>query len=623
MRTYAIIQMHCVLSGLLKRGRVPASGTWRHHLAAALVPLFVIAGLTSGLPGESGPQAGIVKPDPEIFGIVGLDPWYTYNADPVNFPGDVNRALLERMASDMSTMGARWIRIEFHAEYDLDEGPGPIDYSKLDWFINELAPRYGLNILAVLGSGLIGDRDPTWSFQHINDSVSETGSNYYIDQYVQRVDEIMQRYGSRLAGVEILNEPNANEVLSEESLGQQKAVLSANYGVLIRRSYDAVKGHSPETAVVVGGVLFDDDHGASYDLRGRSYDMDWLEGVYASKAVMSYQAEYGHHPFDAIAVHPYFMEPQQVIEYLQEARKLQLRFNDRIGRIWITEIGWPAQPPENVTDLGLGLPSSSEWQQAAFMSAIYTSVQQRAPFVERIFWFKYEDFPVDGEFNGWGLVRLEGPHDEYGSYANPWPRKLAFAVYQALASPQYLPVAPVDPEVVADDAVYFPETKHTLSSPFLDYWESQGGADRFGFPITEPFDQGGHLVQYFERARFDHYPEYAEDGWGVQLGLLGRFLVEARGISTEAGDTADNPNRRFFEETNQSILGAFRDYWEQNGGLVQFGYPLTAEFIERGVLVQYFERARFEYVPTSDGSGFEVRLGDIGTETIEIPGWYR
>ena len=594
----------------------------RKVFGLVLPALLIVASLTSTFQGESGPQAVSPDPDPEIFGIVGLDPWYTYDADPDNYPDDVNRALLERMASDMQQLGARWIRIEFHAEYDNDSGPGPIDFGKHDWFINEVAPRYGLNILAVLGSGLIGDRDPAWGFSHINDPLNESRSNSYIDMYVERTREIMTRYGGRLAAVEVLNEPNANQVLSNETQGVTKAVAPANYGELIRRTYDVVKEISPDTTVVMGGVLFDDENGTSYEVSGRSFDMDWLESVYGSRAVMSYLAEHGNHPFDAIAVHPYFMEPNEIIDYLNEARQLQLRFDDRSGRIWITEVGWPAEPPENVTGLGLGLPSESEREQAAFMSAIYSTVQQRAPFVERIFWFKYEDFPMDGEIRGWGLVRLEGTPHHYGNYANPWPRKFAFSVYQALASPQYLPVAPVDRP--GDDGVrYFEGSGHTLSEPFLEFWESEGGEARFGMPLTEPFDQGGRLVQYFERARFEHYPEYADEGRDVQLGHLGRFIAEARGIDTSPAELSGNSNQRTFPETGHPILGAFRIFWEQNGGLTRFGYPITSEVVEDGLLVQYFERARFEYAPTADRSGFEVRLGDVGAEALQIPGWYR
>jgi lipoprotein-anchoring transpeptidase ErfK/SrfK len=60
---------------------------------------------------------------------------------------------------------------------------------------------------------------------------------------------------------------------------------------------------------------------------------------------------------------------------------------------------------------------------------------------------------------------------------------------------------------------YFGETGHTLSGRFRRFWEKRGGLPIFGFPISEPFEEisptDGQLrvTQYFERARFEHYPE--------------------------------------------------------------------------------------------------------------------
>ncbi len=64
----------------------------------------------------------------------------------------------------------------------------------------------------------------------------------------------------------------------------------------------------------------------------------------------------------------------------------------------------------------------------------------------------------------------------------------------------------------------------------------------------------------------------------------------------------------YFEQTGHNIAHGFRDFWKANGGVSQFGYPITEEFTENGVIVQYFERARFEY---RDG---QVVLGRLGTE---------
>src|SRR5687768_9425350 len=40
----------------------------------------------------------------------------------------------------------------------------------------------------------------------------------------------------------------------------------------------------------------------------------------------------------------------------------------------------------------------------------------------------------------------------------------------------------------APGRVYFPETKHTLSGQFLNYWQRHGGLAQFGYPISEPVE---------------------------------------------------------------------------------------------------------------------------------------
>ena len=49
-----------------------------------------------------------------------------------------------------------------------------------------------------------------------------------------------------------------------------------------------------------------------------------------------------------------------------------------------------------------------------------------------------------------------------------------------------------------------------------------------------------------------------------------------------------------FVETGYCLRGRFLLYWRVNGGLPQFGYPVTPELTEGGRTVQYTERARFE-----------------------------
>ena len=69
-----------------------------------------------------------------------------------------------------------------------------------------------------------------------------------------------------------------------------------------------------------------------------------------------------------------------------------------------------------------------------------------------------------------------------------------------------------------------------------------------------------------------------------------------------------------------ALGGGFKQFWEANGGLTTFGYPITGEFRERNpadgqiYTVQYFERARFEYHPEHAGTPYETQLGLLGRQ---------
>lgn len=76
------------------------------------------------------------------------------------------------------------------------------------------------------------------------------------------------------------------------------------------------------------------------------------------------------------------------------------------------------------------------------------------------------------------------------------------------------------------DKRYFAETGHTVTFTFLEFFESSGGLDIFGYPISEwGFEPDGRIVQYFQRAKMEWYPENPA-GQRVQLGMLGTIYVQ-------------------------------------------------------------------------------------------------
>ncbi|HET6313443.1 MAG TPA: hypothetical protein VFH60_06380 [Chloroflexia bacterium] len=70
-----------------------------------------------------------------------------------------------------------------------------------------------------------------------------------------------------------------------------------------------------------------------------------------------------------------------------------------------------------------------------------------------------------------------------------------------------------------------------------------------------------------------------------------------------------------FQESRYCLRGAFARYWAANGGLRQFGFPITPEVTERlgnrTYTVQYTERARLEYHPENRPPN-DVLLGLLG-----------
>jgi hypothetical protein len=161
--------------------------------------------------------------------------------------------------------------------------------------------------------------------------------------------------------------------------------------------------------------------------------------------------------------------------------------------------------------------------------------------------------------------------------------------------------------------VYFPETGHTLRTPFLEFFKQTGGLARYGFPITEGYvdSQTRLMVQYFQKARLEWHPANP-DPYKIQLGLLGVELGKRTApIPVKDIPPAADPSCAYFPETGHTICYKFLEYWRKAGGLDMFGYPITEYVSEDGVIVQYFQRAKMEWQP-SKPLGQQIQLTAIG-----------
>ncbi|HYF61613.1 MAG TPA: hypothetical protein VD886_02300 [Herpetosiphonaceae bacterium] len=194
---------------------------------------------------------------------------------------------------------------------------------------------------------------------------------------------------------------------------------------------------------------------------------------------------------------------------------------------------------------------------------------------------------------------------------------------------------------------YFPQTGHTLGGAFKAYYEGHGldlghpgvSADEslalFGYPLSEPFEEinpdTGELlrVQYFERARFEWHPENP-DPYKVLLGRFGFTTLLRRGTTAvipNPNQAPSGPGCRVYTETGYSLCAPFLGYWQRNGGLPVFGFPITATDAEvsqtdgASYTTVWTERERLEHHPENAGTPYEILLGLLGAEDLRARGY--
>lgn len=165
------------------------------------------------------------------------------------------------------------------------------------------------------------------------------------------------------------------------------------------------------------------------------------------------------------------------------------------------------------------------------------------------------------------------------------------------------------------DVQYFPETGHNIRGDFLQFYNAaEDPILVFGYPITEQFtSKDSKTVQYFQRARF----ELSTDLFGnrhLQLTSIGEAAYEPGGqlnINSSSGC-------QLFASGFRVCL-AFLDFYIANGGQAQFGNPISPFEYRENLIVQYFEKARFEW-RADRPEGQRVVLTDLGRTYFDLLG---
>lgn len=380
--------------------------------------------------------------DPELMGIVVRDPWYDFGTNP-RYPNQPNYTAQEQMGATLADLGARWVRLEFH----IQDGNVAAQIARHDYFINTVAPKYNLKVLALLGFGVNRDwppYDPSDPRSLIypktyTDPVYGGGVNDYMRTWLDRARLIADRYKDRIAAYEVLNEQNR---LVPNGDGIPTAIAARMHTKFYRffrqvdRTAPGDQAWRDEVQIILGG-LHPKGTGEP-GKKGYISDQDYLRQLYESDGFVSYHDTYGSFPLDGVGYHPYPEEIRLSLQSsldlislrLQEVRSVLAEVGDPLKPFWITEIGYNA-----------GYLRQNEAGQSEFLRAAYTGLGARSD-VAAIFWFKYEDFPPATGPNAqkWGVVHIPFTEDAacpggacYAVDGKPAFRRPAYWTYRELA----------------------------------------------------------------------------------------------------------------------------------------------------------------------------------------------
>jgi hypothetical protein len=157
----------------------------------------------------------------------------------------------------------------------------------------------------------------------------------------------------------------------------------------------------------------------------------------------------------------------------------------------------------------------------------------------RLYWERFGGLPVFGypisdEFESDGVTMQYFERARFELHPGSWPARFDVQLGR-LGSEMTTHRRDEEPfrriTAASDEhCTFYPQTGHTLCHGFRGYWERYGGLSIFGYPISQEFEEVNpdtgevHVVQYFERQRFEWHPGKWPARYDVLLGRLGAQL---------------------------------------------------------------------------------------------------
>ncbi len=132
--------------------------------------------------------------------------------------------------------------------------------------------------------------------------------------------------------------------------------------------------------------------------------------------------------------------------------------------------------------------------------------------------------------------------------------------------------------------------------------------------------------EFFEGSHIEPSEQYGDLYLRLTRELSDKFRAEVgRGAQPQPQPQppANNGPCQDFPQTGHRVCGRILQYWQQNGGLPVFGYPITGQYEEqvegRPTQVQWFERNRLELHP-ENRAPYDVLLGRLGVAKLGAEG---
>jgi hypothetical protein len=348
---------------------------------------FLLVAALAAIPSS----AGAAKVPSNFFGVMADGP-LLYGG----FDDQAEFDLMDHSGVQTIRMAMPWSAME--------RQPGQIDFSGTDTVVAQAA-SHGFTPLPTVTFA------PDWAAKHPGNSNSPPDGT---QNYANFIANCVRRYGPGgsfwaehpevpqhpIRDWQVWNEPN------QPVFNWSDQPFAKDYVALLRAARGAIKSVDPGARVVLAGLV----------------------GHSAVALAQIYKAG-GKGLFDVASIHPFTLQPKNVMVLMDQFRRTMTRFHDTRTPMFITELTWPAAVGQDLTrTYGYEV---NDAQQAKKLGQIIPMLvdQRRKLKLERMYWYTWISAAPDQKndpFSYSGLRQL----DKSGTSVQTRP---SLAVYSRMA----------------------------------------------------------------------------------------------------------------------------------------------------------------------------------------------